>query len=78
MRIDKKPELLAPAGDWRMLTTAVKSGADAVYFGIDKLNMRAMAKNFTLEDLPKIVEFCKEHNVDTHLTLNTIVFDDEL
>ena len=55
--ISKKPELLAPAGDWRMLTTVVKAGADAVYFGIDKLNMRAAAKNFTLEELPDIVKF---------------------
>ncbi len=76
--ISKKPELLAPAGDWRMLTTAVKAGADAVYFGIDKLNMRAAAKNFTLEELPDIVKFCHKNNVDAHLTLNTIVFDDEL
>ncbi len=76
--IKKKPELLAPAGDWRMLTTAVKAGADAVYFGIDKLNMRAMAKNFTLDELPEIVKFCHEHDVDAHLTLNTIVFDEEL
>ncbi len=76
--IKKKPELLAPAGDWRMLTTAVKAGADAVYFGIDKLNMRAMAKNFTLDELPEIVKFCHDHDVDAHLTLNTIVFDNEL
>ncbi len=73
-----KPELLAPAGDWRMLTTAVKSGADAVYFGVDKLNMRAKAANFGVDELPEIVKFCKEHNVDTHLTLNTIVYENEL
>jgi putative protease len=41
-----KPELMAPAGDWTMLRTAVNSGADAIYFGVDKLNMRAKAKNF--------------------------------
>ena len=39
-----KPELMAPAGDWTMLRAAVKSGADAVYFGVDKLNMRAKAR----------------------------------
>jgi collagenase-like PrtC family protease len=38
--IDRKPELMAPAGDWAMLRTAVNAGADAVYFGVDKLNMR--------------------------------------
>ncbi|MCU7495478.1 MAG: U32 family peptidase [Ignavibacteria bacterium] len=74
----KKPELMAPAGDWTMLTAAVKSGADAVYFGIEKLNMRAKAKNFTLEGLPEIVSFCKEHNVKTYLTLNTIIFEEEI
>lgn len=74
----KKPELLAPAGDWRMLRTAVQNGADAVYFGIGNLNMRAKAKNFTLEDLPEIVKYCKENNVDTHLTLNTIIYENEI
>ncbi len=78
MKISRKPELLAPAGDWRMLVTAIKAGADAVYFGVDKLNMRATAKNFTLEELPEIVKYCHENKVDAHLTLNTIVFDEEL
>ncbi len=74
----QQPELMAPAGDWTMLTTAVKSGADAVYFGVDKLNMRAKAANFTLDELPSISKFCKENNVLTYLTLNTIVFEEEL
>jgi putative protease len=74
----KKPELMAPAGDWTMLRAAVKSGADAVYFGVDKLNMRAKAANFSLENLPDVVAFCKENNVKTYLTLNTIVFEEEL
>ena len=50
----QKPELMAPAGDWTMLRAAVKSGADAVYFGVDKLNMRAKAKNFSVKELPEI------------------------
>ncbi len=74
----KKPELLAPVGNWPMLKTAVKAGADAVYFGVESLNMRAKAKNFTTDDLPEIVRFCRENGVDTHLTLNTIIYDDEL
>ncbi len=73
-----KPELLAPAGNWEMLSAAVKNGADAVYLGVDKLNMRAKAKNFTVEHLEEVVEFCKDRNVDVHLTLNTIVYEDEL
>lgn len=74
----KKPELLAPAGNWTMLNAAIEAGADAVYFGVKTLNMRAAANNFDLLELPKIVEHCKEHNVKTHLTLNTIVFEEEL
>ena len=75
---NNKPELMAPAGDWTMLRTAVNAGADAVYFGVNKLNMRAKAKNFTLEDLHGTVEFCKENNVKTYLTINTIVFEEEI
>ena len=74
----KKPELLAPAGNWTMLNAAINAGADAVYFGVKTLNMRAAANNFDLIDLPKIVEHCKSHSVQTHLTLNTIVFEEEL
>ncbi|MGB5531352.1 MAG: peptidase U32 family protein, partial [Ignavibacteriaceae bacterium] len=74
----RKPELMAPAGDWTMLRTAIKSGADAVYFGVDKLNMRAKAKNFSVEELPEISKFCKSKKVKTYLTLNTIVFEDEI
>jgi putative protease len=73
-----KPELMAPAGDWTMLRTAVNAGADAVYFGLDKLNMRAKAKNFSLEDLTGIVEFCKANKVRTYLTINSIVFEEEI
>jgi len=61
-----------------MLRTAVNNGANAIYFGIEKLNMRAKAKNFILEDLNEIVSFCKEHQVKTYLTLNTILFEEEL
>jgi putative protease len=73
-----KPELMAPAGDWTMLTTAINSGADAIYFGVDKLNMRIKAANFTTKDLPKIAKFCKKHNVKSYLTLNSIVFEEEI
>ena len=74
----KKPELLAPAGNWTMLSAAIEAGANAVYSGVKSLNMRAAANNFDLPDLPEIVARCKEHNVKTHLTLNTIVFEEEL
>ena len=52
------PELMAPAGDWTMLRTAVQGGANAVYFGFDKLNMSAKAANFKVDDLPDVVKFC--------------------
>ncbi len=73
----KKPELLAGAGDWKMLTTAVNAGADAVYFGVEELNMRAKANNFELDKLDEVVSFCHDNNVDAHLTVNAIVFDDQ-
>jgi putative protease len=74
----KKPELLAPVGNKEMLIAAVTNGANAVYFGLDKLNMRAKAKNFSLDNLSETVNYCKQNNVDTHLTLNSIVFNNEL
>ena len=74
----KKPELLAPAGNKTNLIAAIKNGADAVYFGVENLNMRAAAKNFNTDELPELVAYCKEHGVDTHLTMNTIVYENEL
>jgi putative protease len=79
MKLTKnRPELMAPAGDWTMLRAAVSNGADAVYFGLAKLNMRAKATNFSLNELQEIISFCKSHKVKTYLTLNTIVFEEEL
>lgn len=73
----KKPELMAPAGNWTMLRSVVKAGANAVYFGTDQLNMRAKAKNFQIENLTEIVEYCKSQNVKTYLTVNTIIYENE-
>src|SRR3990172_7634498 len=75
--IMKKPELMAPAGNWTMLHAVVKAGADAVYFGSDELNMRAKAKNFQIENLPEIIEYCKTKSVKTYLTINTIIYESE-
>ena len=74
----KKPELLAPAGNWSMLNTAINNGADAVYFGVKNFNMRAAASNFDISELEKIAASCREKKIKTHLTLNSIVFEDEL
>ena len=81
MKIEKnndKPELMSPAGDWTMLSAVVNAGANAVYFGVDKLNMRTKAANFKIDELTEVVSFCKKNNVKTYLTLNTIVFEEEL
>ncbi len=74
----KKPELLAPAGNITMLRTAIKSGADAVYFGIDKLNLRALARNFNIDNLSDVVAECHAAGVKAHLTVNSIVYENEL
>lgn len=72
-------ELLAPAGNFESLTAAINSGANAVYFGVDQLNMRARATmNFTLGDLPAIAGQCHQHHVKAYLTLNTIIYDHDL
>ncbi len=74
----KKYELLAPAGDFSMLSAAVNAGADAVYFGLKEFSMRANAGNFTIEDLEKIKEICRPKKVKRYLTLNTIIYNHEL
>lgn len=71
-------ELLAPVSDRVMLKAAIDAGADCVYFGLKKLNMRATARNFTLEELPEIVKQCHDNNVKVFLTVNAIVYDNEL
>lgn len=72
-------ELMAPAGSFEALQAAIQSGADSVYFGVEQLNMRAKGSiNFTLDDLPEIARRCKEQNVRTYLTLNTIIYDHDL
>lgn len=78
MRKTKTPELLAPAGDWVSLDAALDAGADALYFGVDGLNMRAGAKNFRTRDLRKIAEKCHAKGVRAYLTLNVVVFEKEL
>ncbi|MBN2368195.1 U32 family peptidase [Candidatus Woesearchaeota archaeon] len=72
-------EIMAPCGSWESLMAAIKAGAGSVYFGIEKLNMRARAaRNFKLSDLKKISKLCRSHNVKTYLALNIVLYDDEL
>ncbi|MEI7501966.1 MAG: peptidase U32 family protein [Paludibacter sp.] len=72
-------EIMAPAGSWESLSAAIHAGADSVYFGIEKLNMRSKSSsNFTTDDLRKIVAVCKENNVKSYLTVNTILYDGDM
>ena len=72
-------EIMAPAGSWESLSAAIKAGANSVYFGIEKLNMRSKSSsNFTTENLREIVRICKENNVKSYLTVNTILYDKDL
>ncbi len=73
-----KPEILAPAGSWESLAAAIKAGAEAVYFGLDRLNQRALKKKFSIKDLPAIREFTAERGVRAYLTLNSMVYEDDL
>ena len=74
----KKPELLAPVGDFRSLAAAIKAKADAIYLGLKEFNMRDSARNFSLADLEKVKKICKENKIKIYLTLNTIIYDNEL
>lgn len=70
---------MAPAGSHDSLRAAINAGADAVYFGVGELNMRARSTiNFTVDDLPEIAALCREHGVNTYLTVNTIVYDSDI
>lgn len=70
---------MSPVGSFETLASAIQSGAQAVYFGLGVLNMRAKSTvNFTEEDLAKIVEICKLHNVRSYLAINTIMYDADI
>lgn len=74
-----KVNILAPAGNFESLMAAVNARADEVYFGIGELNMRAAgANNFEITDLKKISKICREKNIQTWVTLNTVVYDEEI
>lgn len=75
----QKIELLAPAGSYTNLMAAINAGCDAVYFGVDGLNMRQNnSQKFTLDDLKKIAEVCHEHQIRCYLALNTLVYDQDI
>ena len=72
-------EIMAPVGSYEALAAAIQAGAGSVYFGIGKLNMRSRsAKNFTLDDLHQIAEICQQNNVKSYVTVNTVIYDEEM
>lgn len=80
MKMNRKDfEIMAPVGSYESLHAAINAGADAVYFGVEGLNMRARSSvNFTLADLHQIASICREAGVKTYLTVNTVIYDSEI
>lgn len=75
----KDIEIMAPVGSYESLMAAIQGGANSVYFGIEQLNMRARSSNnFGIDDLKKIVGIAQSHNISTYLTVNTIIYDEEI
>ena len=72
-------EIMSPVGSYESLMGAIQGGANSVYFGVGELNMRSRsANNFTIDDLRNIVAIAQENNLRTYLTLNTIIYNEEL
>lgn len=79
LKTRKNYEIMAPVGSFESLQAAIQAGTDSVYFGIEKMNMRARSSvNFTKEDLKEIVKICQEKNIKTYLTVNIIIYDEEI
>lgn len=72
-------EIMAPVGSRESLAAAIQAGADSIYFGIESLNMRARSANtFTINDLREIAQICDEHAIKSYLTINTIIYDEDI
>lgn len=72
-------EIMAPVGSRESLAAAIQAGADSIYFGIESLNMRARsASTFTINDLKEIVQICNESSLKSYLTINTIIYDNDI
>lgn len=75
----KNIEIMAPVGSYESLMAAIQAGAGSIYFGVGKLNMRSRsAANFTREDLLQIVKICQSHNISSYLTVNSVIYDEEI
>lgn len=72
-------EIMAPAGSYESLMAAIQGGADSIYFGIEGLNMRSKSSNnFTIDDLHHIAKICRENNLKSYLTVNTIIYNNDM
>ena len=80
MKPDRKEfEIMAPVGSRESLAAAIQAGADSIYFGIENLNMRARSASvFTIDDLKDIARTCNEHGMKSYLTVNTIIYDQDI
>ena len=75
----KDLEIMAPAGNFECLAAAIQGGADSVYFGVEKLNMRShSANNFKMSDLGEVCRICRENGVKSYLTLNIVLYQEDL
>ena len=76
---EKDFEIMAPVGSRESLAAAIQAGADSIYFGIENLNMRARsASTFTIDDLKEIAHTCNQHGIKSYLTVNTIIYDQDI
>ena len=77
--MDRKLEIMAPAGNFECLQAAIQGGADSVYFGVGNLNMRShSANNFAVEDLPEVCRICREAGIKSYLTVNITFYNEDL
>lgn len=75
----KDYEVMAPVGSRESLQAAIQAGADSIYFGVEQLNMRSHSANhFTIDDLREIAATCAEHGMKSYLTVNTIIYDEDV
>lgn len=77
-KINMRPEILAPVGNREALEAAIAAGCDAVYFGLPVFGARAYAKNFSLEETEEIIKKCHLLNIKVYITMNTVIFEDEM
>ena len=79
MKLRQNYEIMSPAGSYESLMAAIQGGADSIYFGIEGLNMRSKSSNnFTIDDLHKIAGICKENNIKSYLTVNIIIYNNDM